>query len=68
MAVLMDKNASGASSESLTASYVKGMYDAVMRQRNAIISEVIAVKPELEILIMDALDEPFNVQNCQRPG
>ena len=68
MVVLMDKNALGASSESLTASYVKGMYDAVMRQRDAIIAEVIAVKPELEICVTDALDAPFNVQYHQRPG
>jgi hypothetical protein len=44
------------------------MYDAVMRQRDAIIAEVTAFKPELEILITDALDAPFNVQNRQRPG
>ena len=49
MIVLMDKNASGASIESLTASYLKGMNDAVMRQRDAIIAEAIAVKLELEI-------------------
>jgi Flp pilus assembly protein TadG len=51
MIVLMDKNALGASVESLTASYVKSMYDAVLRQRDAIIAEVIAVKPEIEIQI-----------------
>jgi hypothetical protein len=68
MIVLMDKNASGASVESLTTSYVKFMYDAVMRQRDAIIAEVTAFKPELEILITDALDAPFNVQNRQHPG
>jgi 5S rRNA maturation endonuclease (ribonuclease M5) len=49
MIVLMDQNASGASIESLMASYVKGMYDAFMRQRDAIIAEVIAVKTEIEI-------------------
>ncbi len=68
MIVLMDTNASGASNESSTASNVKSIFDAVMRQRDAIIAEVIAVKPELKILITYALDGPFNVQNRQRPG
>jgi Flp pilus assembly protein TadG len=49
MIFLMDKNALGASIESLTASYLKGMYDEVMRQRDVIMAEVIAVKPELKI-------------------
>jgi hypothetical protein len=44
------------------------MYDSVMRQRNAIIAEVVNKKPELEILISDALDAPFFIQNCQCPG
>ena len=44
------------------------MYNAVMRQRNAIIAEVLKEKPELQILITDALDAPSNVQNCQHPG
>ncbi len=68
MIVLMDKNASGASVESLTTYYVKSMYDAVMRQRDATIADVTAFKPELEILITDASDAPFNVRNRQRPG
>jgi hypothetical protein len=29
---------------------------------------VVKVKPELEILIRDALDAPFCIQNCQQPG
>jgi hypothetical protein len=44
------------------------MYNAVMRHCYAIIAEVVKEKPELQILITDALDAPFNVQNCQRPG
>ena len=44
------------------------MYDSVMRQRDVIIAEVVREKPELEILITDALDAPFIVQNRQRPG
>ena len=68
MIILMDRNASNASSESLSASYVKSMYDSIMRQRNAIIAEVVKEKPELEILITDALDAPFIVENRQRPG
>ena len=39
------------------------MYDSVMRQRDAIIAEVVREKPELEILITDALDAPFIIQN-----
>ena len=68
MIILMDRNASNASNESLSASYVKSMYDSIMRQRNAIIAEVVKEKPELEILITDALDAPFIVENRQRPG
>jgi len=68
MIILMDRNASNASNESLSTSYVKNMYDSVMRQRGAIIAEVVREKPELEILITDALDAPFIVQNRQRPG
>jgi len=68
MIIPMDRNASNASNESLSASYVKNMYDSVMRQRGAIIAEVVREKPELEILITDALDAPFYVQNRQRPG
>jgi hypothetical protein len=68
MIILMDRNASNASNESLSASYVKSMYDSIMRQRNAIIAEVVKEKPELEILITDALDAPFLVENRQRPG
>ena len=70
MIILMDRNASNASNESLSALYVKNMYDSIiiMRQHNAIIAEVVKEKPELEILITDALDAPFLVQNCQRPG
>jgi hypothetical protein len=44
------------------------MYDSIMRQHNAIIAEVVKEKRELEILITDALDTPFLVENCQRPG
>jgi hypothetical protein len=61
----MVRNASSGSNKSLTALYVKNMYDAVMRQRDAIIAEVVKEKPELEILIRDALDVPFCIQNCQ---
>ena len=68
MIILMDRNASNASNESLSASYIKNMYDSIMRQRNAIIAEVVKEKPELEILITDALDAPFIVENRQRPG
>ena len=68
MIILMDRNSSSALNESLSGLYVKSMYNAVMRQRNAIIAEVVKQKPELQILITDALDAPFNVQNCQRPG
>jgi hypothetical protein len=68
MIILMDRNSSSVSNESLSGSYVKSMYDAVMRQRDAIIAEVVKEKPELQILITDALDAPFNVQNCQHPG
>ena len=68
MIILMDRNSSSTSNESLSGSCVKSMYDAVMRQRNAIIAEVLKEKPELQILITDALDAPSNVQNCQRPG
>ena len=68
MIILMDRNASNASNESLSASYVKSMYDSIMRQRNAIIAEVVKEKPELEILITDALDAPFIVENRQCPG
>ena len=63
----MDRNASRASNESLSASYIKNMCDAVMRQHNAIIAEVVKEKSELQILITDALDAPFYVQNCQHP-
>jgi len=56
MIILMDRNASNASNESLSASYIKNIYDSVMRQRDAIIAEVVREKPELEILITDALD------------
>jgi hypothetical protein len=45
MIILMDRNASNASNESLSASYVKNMYDSIMRQRNAIIAEVVKEKP-----------------------
>jgi hypothetical protein len=55
--VLMDRNA-----------YVKNMYDAVIRQQDAIIAEVVKEKPELEVLIRDVLDAPFCVQNHQQPG
>ena len=68
MIILMDRNASNASNESLSASYVKSMYDSIMRQHNAIIAEVVKEKRELEILITDALDTPFLVENRQRPG
>jgi DNA polymerase elongation subunit (family B) len=68
MIILMDRNASNASNESLSASYVKSMYDSIMRQHNVIIAEVVKEKRELEILITDALDTPFLVENCQRPG
>ena len=64
MIILMDRNASNASNESLSASYVKNIYDSVMRQRGAIIAEVVREKPELEILITDALDVPFIVRGC----
>ena len=59
MIILMDRNASNASNESMSASYVKKMYDSIMRQCNANIAEVVKEKPELEILITDALDAPF---------
>ena len=68
MIILMDRNASNASNESLSALYIKNMYDSVMRQRNAIIAEVVKEKPELEILITVALDAPFLVQDRQRPS
>jgi hypothetical protein len=69
MILLMDKNASSASNESLSASFVKSLLDAFMGQRDTIISAVVAEKPELEILITDLLDALFNAQsNCQRPG
>jgi hypothetical protein len=68
MIILMDRNASNASNESLSALYVKSMYDSIMRQHNVIIAEVVKEKPELEILITDALDAPFLVENRQRPG
>ena len=68
MIILMDRNASNALNESLSASYVKSMYDSIMRQHNAIIAEVVKEKRELEILITDALDTPFLVENRQRPG
>ena len=68
MILLMDKNASSASNESLSASFVKKLYEDVMSKRDAIISMVVAEKPELEIMITDALDAPFNVQGKQRPG
>ena len=68
MIILMDRNASNTSNESLSALYVKNMYDSVMRQRDAIIAEVVKEKPELEILITDALDVPFFIQNRQCPG
>jgi len=64
MIIPMDRNASNASNESLSASYVKNMYDSVMRQCGAIIAEVVREKPELEILITDALDAPFIVRGC----
>ena len=54
MIILMDRNASNASNESLSALYIKNMYDSVMRQRDAVIGEVVKEKPELEILITDA--------------
>ena len=41
MIIMMDRNASNASNESLSALYVKNMYDSVMRQRGAIIAEVV---------------------------
>jgi hypothetical protein len=68
MIVLMDINALSGSNKSLTTSYIKIMYDAVLRQRDAIIAEVVKEKPEIEILIRDALDAPFCIQNRQRPG
>ena len=52
----------------MSTSYVKSMYNAVMRQHNAIIAEVVKEKPKLQILITDALDALFYVQNRQRPG
>jgi hypothetical protein len=61
----MVRNASSGSNKSSTALYVKNMYDAVMRQQDAIIAEVVKEKPELGILIRDALDAPFCIQNCQ---
>ena len=66
--ILMDRKSSSASNESLSALYVKSMWDAVMRQRDAIIAEVAKEKPEIQIIITDALDAPFYVQNCQHPG
>ena len=68
MIILMDKNFLSTSNESLSGLYVKSMHDAVMRQHDAIIAEVVKEKPELQILITDALDAPFNVQNRHRPG
>ena len=63
MILLMDKNASSASNEPLSALCVKSLLDAFMGQRDAIISAVVPEKPELEILITDALDALFNVQS-----
>jgi hypothetical protein len=65
MIVLMDINALSGSNKSLTTSYIKIMYDAVLRQQDAIIAEVVKEKPELEILIRDSLDAPFCIQNRQ---
>ena len=45
MIILMDRKASNASTESLSASYIKNMYDSVMRQCDAIIVEVVREKP-----------------------
>ena len=60
MIILMDRNASSTSNESLSTLYVKNMHNAVMRQHNAIIAEVVKKKPELEILIItDSLDAPL---------
>ncbi len=39
-----------------------------MSKRDAIISMVVVEKPELEIMITDTLDAPFNVQGKQRPS
>ena len=50
----------------MSTSYVKSMYNAVMRQHDAIIAEVVKEKPKLQILITDALDALFYVQNRQR--
>ena len=39
-----------------------------MSKRDMIILMVVAEKPELEIMITDALDATFNVQVKQHPG
>jgi hypothetical protein len=68
MILLMDKNASKASNESLSSLFVKKLYEDVMSKRDMIISMVVAEKPELEIMITDALDAPFNVQGKHPPA
>jgi hypothetical protein len=39
-----------------------------MSKRDMIILMVVTEKPELEIMITDALDAPFNAQGKQHPG
>jgi hypothetical protein len=68
MILLMEKNASKASNESLSSSFLKKLYEDVMSKRDVIILMVVTEKPELEIMITDALDAPFNVQGKQHPG
>jgi hypothetical protein len=56
MILLVDKNALSALNESLSALFVKRMYDAVLSKQDLIILVVVTEKPELEIMITDAVD------------
>ncbi|KAL3810895.1 hypothetical protein ACHAXA_000424 [Cyclostephanos tholiformis] len=67
MILLIDKNATKASNELLSSLFVKKLYEDVMNKHDAFISMVVPEKPKLEIVIMDALDAPCNVQGKQHP-